>query len=421
MKKVLLLGSGLVARPMVRYLLDHGMGLTVATPDPERAAEMIAGHPAGRAVHWSVDESPATAALLDEADLAVSLIPPWLHPVVAKACIAAKVPLVTTSYVSPEMRALDAAARDAGILLLNECGVDPGVDHMSAKRMIDRVHAAHGRVVGFWSSAGALPAPEANTNPWGYKFGWSPRGVLVSSRADAAWLEGGEVRTLPGERLFDAPEHRTIDALGELEVYPNRDAVPYRELYGLSHVRDLERGTFRHPGWCETFAFARRSGLLDLEELGGLGAVTRREFFEPRLQDAPAAVRERFAWAGAFEDEPLGVERAAPLDVLGALLAPALVYAPGERDMIVMLHEFEVETASGELQRWRSRLIDYGVPGGDSAVARTVSLPAAVAARLILEGRVARDGVAIPVTADLYGPILDELEGFGIAVREERA
>ena len=425
MKRVLVLGAGLVSRPLVSYLTGFpDIALTLCDLDGAKAAQVLGGAARGRALALSLDDDAELARRVGESDLVVSLLPYTLHVRVAKVAIAHRVPLITTSYVSAEMRALDGAAREAGVLVLNEIGLDPGLDHMSAMHAIARLRASGSRLVSFRSCCGGLPAPEANTNPWGYKFSWSPRGVLSAGRNAARWLEDGHIVELPGEELFTHVAPYDVPGVGPFEVYPNRDATSYVPIYGIEGVHTMFRGTLRYPGWCETLNAVSRLGLLDDTERGWRAGTTHEEFMESvaKRLDLPAdgAVMARLRFAGLFSDTPIGTTRAAPIDVLCARLAETLAYAKHERDMIVLRHEFGVVDAAERPGTLIATLVAFGEPSGDSAMARTVSLPAAAAARLILDGRIALTGVRIPVDPEIYEPVLSALEPMGIAFRETR-
>ncbi len=426
MKRVLVLGAGLVSRPLVRHLLAvPDLAVTVADQDGSKASAVLESHPRGTAVALGLEDETAVAARIRESDLVASLLPATLHVPVARIAIAHRKPVVTTSYVSPEMRALDAEARAAGVIVLNECGLDPGLDHMSAMRTIDRLRAAGRRLVSFRSCCGGLPAPEADTNPWGYKFSWSPRGVLLAGRSAARWLEDGNIVEVPGGEIFTRVAPYDVPGLGRFEVYPNRDSIAYVATYGIEGVQTMFRGTLRWPGWCATLDAVARLGLLDVAERAWRPGTTCREMTATLGQGGelalPAPVHERLAWAGLFSDAPIGATHAAPLDVLCGLLQARMGYAPGERDMILLRHQFGAAGPDGAAREIASTLVAYGEPGGDSAMARTVSLPAAIAARLILDGRIPLHGVRVPVHREIYEPVLEALEPMGIRFEDEEA
>ncbi len=437
MNKVLVLGAGLVAGPLVKYLLDQPeFSVVVADVEVARAGKLVAGHPRGRAELLDISDRSALAAAIGRADLVVSMVPYTFHPVVAAIAVELGKSVVTASYVSPAMRELDARAREKGVVLLNELGLDPGIDHMEAMRVIHEIHDSGGRVLAFMSYCGGLPAPEANTNPFGYKFSWSPRGVLLASKNSARFLKDGQVVTIPAADLFARPEVIAIPGLGEFEGYPNRDSVQYRETYGIPETLSIMRGTLRYPGWCATLKKMIELGLLDetpkdrmgatfsglMRELAqaapgadARGAVAARLGLEPG-----SAIVARLDWLGLFDTAKLPVEKGSALDNLASLMIRKLAYAEGERDMIILQHEFLAQTDSGRNERIVSTLIDYGVPGGDSSMSRTVGLPAAIAARLVLEGKIRLTGVQVPVHPEIYGPILEELGALGIRFEEKR-
>jgi len=437
MKKILVLGAGFVAGPLVRHFLEKSdVHVSVADIEPDKAEALAGSHPRARAFALDLKNETALDAEIGAADVTVSLVPYVFHPVVARLCLRRKKPMVTTSYVSEAMRALDAEARQTGIPLVNEVGLDPGIDHMEAMRVIDEVRARGGRILSFRSYCGGLPAPEANTNPFGYKFSWSPRGVLLAGKNDARYLAGGREIQIPAAELFARPETETISGVGTFEGYPNRNSVPYKDLYGIPEAETMFRGTYRWPGWCETLKKIGEWGLLEAKESDwtGLGrraflartagladtADIRGELAARWKIDSRAKLFDRMAWLGLFDDAPLPGKSGSPLDLLEKLMLAKMMYAPRERDMIVLKHEFRAAYPDGGEELITSTLVDYGIPGGDSSMSRTVGLPAAAAAELVLEGRLNRAGVLIPVVPDLYAPILYFLKSRGIHFREER-
>jgi saccharopine dehydrogenase (NADP+, L-glutamate forming) len=434
MKKVLVLGAGLVSRPLVRYLLDHNdFHVTVGTRTVSKADALIAGHKHGSVVAVTADETAKMERLVAEHDLAVSLLPAPLHPVVAEFCVRHRKHMVTTSYVSPKMNTLDGPARQAGVVILNEIGVDPGIDHMSAMRIIDHVRGAGGKVVSFKSYCGGLPAPEANDNPFGYKFSWSPRGVCTAGKNSALYLENGQEVRIPGPELFANHHPMHVDGVGDLEGYPNRDSLSYIDVYGLKGIDTMFRGTFRYPGWCETLKKIVDLGLLEETPITYPPGTTFAKFTATLLKSPPTGnvradvarqldlppnskILDRLEWLGLFSNDPLPVtgQQTTPLDILAARMLDKMPYKPGERDMIVLCHYFIARYPSGQEDEMTSTLIDFGQPHGDSSMARTVSLPAAIGARLILTGKINKPGVHVPVNKDIYNPVLDELAELGI-------
>ena len=436
MKKILVLGAGMVSRPMIQYLLDQpDFHVIMASRTVSKAEQMIDGHPQGEAFSLDVNDDKKVENFISKADVVVSLLPYTYHVKVAEMCIAHKKHMITTSYVSDAMKALDKKAKNAGILILNECGLDPGIDHMSAMRIIHDIEKNKGKVVSFRSTTGALPSHEANNNPFGYKFSWSPRGVLLASRNAARWLENGTEISIPGEQLFENYSLQDIKDVGTFENYPNRNSVPYKDIYGLKDATTVYRGTFRMTGWCETLRCIVALGWLS-EELPKTftgktyGDLTRQLIGgkpKDNLSQATAkylglkpyaAIIKRLEWLGLFSDMLLPKDKNNPLDYLNTLTLQKMSMGEHERDMVVMHHEFIAEYPSKK-EYVTSTLIDYGIPDGDTSVARTVALPAAIAVKMILKKEINMTGVHIPVIPEIYNPILDELEEMGIKFDEK--
>ena len=433
MKKILVLGAGLVSRPLVRYLLEAGFHVTVASRTLEKARRLIDGEGRGKALRLDAADATGLDGLVSEADLVVSLLPYVFHPDVAARCLAHGRPMVTTSYVSNRMRALDREAREKGLVLLNELGLDPGIDHMSAMKVIHDARRRGGRVVSFRSFCGGLPAPEANSNPYGYKFSWSPRGVIMAGRNPATYRENGELVHIPGPDLFSHHFPLEVEGAGLFEAYPNRDSLPYIDLYGLEGVDTMLRGTLRNVGWAPTMKAMADLGLFDESERDDLHGLTwagllrtlcgearpassdLRALLVDRLDlgDDPERVLERLDWLGLLSETPLPSGATTLMDALAARMLALMAYQEGERDMIVLHHRFTIQHEDGS-EEMTSTLVDFGIPGGDSAMSRTVSLPAAIACRMVLEGEIGLTGVHIPVRAEIYEPILAELERLGI-------
>lgn len=436
MKHVLVLGAGMVSHPLVRYLLElPDVTVTMASRTVKKAEAIIENHPDGTALSFNINNDEHLEQLVKQADIVVSLLPYIYHVKVASLCITNKKHLVTTSYVSKEMQALDASAKKAGVLLLNECGLDPGIDHMSAMRIIHDVEKNDGKVISFRSTTGALPSHEANTNPFGYKFSWSPRGVLLASRNSAQWLQDGEIIKVPGTQLFEHYLLQDVPNIGTFENYPNRDSVQYKEIYGLDNAQTVYRGTFRMSGWCETLRAIAQIGWLDdsvLEDpaVSTYADVTRHlikvDDSSNLLEETAkfldiksyTAVMKRLQWLGLFDTIPLPEEKDTPLDYLNVLTLERMSLKTDERDMIVMHHEFIAQYPDDSKEYITSTLVNYGIINGDSAVARTVALPAAIAVKMILDKTIDIPGVHIPVIPEIYNPILDELETMDIVFVE---
>ena len=432
-KKVLILGAGLVSQPIIDYLFektDHT--LTVADIVKENAQKAINGNPRGRAENLDVQDETALRALITDSDLVVSLLPYVLHSLVAKHCLAANKSMVNASYVSEEMQAFDSEAREKGLLFLCEMGLDPGIDHMSAVKIIDEAQENGGKITEFLSVCGGLPAPDSNNNPFGYKFSWSPKGVLLAGNNPARYIENGVDKVISAEKLFHST--RAMEIAGkEFEAYPNRDSVPYKEIYGLDGIKLLMRGTLRYSGWHKLILALKALHLIEplpveagvqsfaelIAKLNDLPQSSLRESVAAKLGvSMDAAEMEAFAWLGLFSEEQRTVEDTTVLDLVAEVMNEKMSYEDGERDMVVLQHQFTIEYAD-HIDKVTSTLIDYGSPDGDSSMARTVSSPLAIAVRLILNGEIELTGVQIPVHKCIYEPVLKELETLGIAFDEE--
>jgi len=435
MKKVLILGAGLVANPMVKYLLEKKFTVSVASNTPDRAIAMVGNSPAGHTIFWEADDEETLDTLVAAHDLTVSLLPYRFHVMVAKHCLKHKKNLVTASYAKPEMMALDEEAKEAGILFLNEMGLDPGIDHMSAMRIIDKIHADEGAVLEFYSICGALPAPEAADNPFRYKFSWSPKGVILAGNNDAHFLRHGKEVSIPTQDLFKNPFEVDFPEIGKLDVYPNRDSMAYKAIYGIPEARTIFRGTFRYKGWCETLDVLKQLNLISpdpfdmkgmtyadmvLSRIGKPGSGDIRQQVAAYLSvPVTSYALDAIEWLGLFKAEPMGRGIDSTFEVTSDLMIKKMELGPDERDMVVLQHTFLAGYSNGRKEVIRSRMLDFGTLSTDTSIARTVALPAAIAAEMILLGKITAKGVHIPVIPEIYNPILDQLEHMNISMVEE--
>jgi saccharopine dehydrogenase-like NADP-dependent oxidoreductase len=436
MNKVLVLGAGLVAGAHTRYLLEQpDFHVTVASRTVRKAKDIIKDYPNGEARQLNVADEAALEGLISQADLAVSLLPYAYHPTVAQLCVKHRKHMVTTSYVKEPMVQLDGAAQEAGVILLNEIGVDPGIDHMAAMKIIHQVQRDGGEITSFTSWCGGLPAPEANSNPYGYKFSWSPKGVLLASRNSARYLKDGKEVVIPGEELFDHRWTVPVEVEGQMidfEGYPNRDSLPYMKTYGITTTRGMFRGTLRNVGWCETMKKIVDLGLVDTDKLDDIAGLTFAQFTARLIgssgdlkQDLAAylniaedsQVMSRLEWLGLLSDDPLPVKKGAPIDILTARMLEKMQFEEGERDLLILQHEFVAEYPD-QKQKITATMVDFGTPYGDTSMSRTVGLPAAIGVRMILQGKINLTGVHTPVVPEIYEPVLEELERLGIGFTE---
>jgi len=434
MKNILILGAGLVSEPGIQYLLSQeNFKVTVADQDRSKAVASIKGHPDGNAIGMDVSDEEALQELIKNSDIVVSLLPWTFHVGIARICLKENKDLVTASYVSEEMAALDQNAKDKGLIFLNEIGLDPGYDHMSAMEVIDRINSDGGKIISFESITGGLPSPDDNDNPFGYKFSWSPKGVILASTNSAEYLKDGKVIKIPGENLFLNYWPDSVDPIGEMEIYPNRNSTPYKDIYKLKDAETVFRGTYRYPGWCKTMKALVDLGWLN-DNIPGEGTyleymarvtgaqnittgdvlVSTAEHLDLTLD---SGVIFKMDWLGLFNDTPLPSDTSA-IDILCSTMEEKMQFKANEKDMVVMQHKFGYETASGEVKQITSTMIEYGIPGGYSAMARTVSLPLASAVKCILDDKIRSTGVCIPTTKEIYKPILKELENSGIKMKE---
>ncbi len=435
MKKVLILGAGMVVKPIVTYLLSKKYFVSVASRTKSKADKMINGHPNGKSIAWTVDQPEALEVMIAEHDLTVSLLPYAYHVMVAKLCIKHKKNMVTTSYIQPAMQELDAAAREAGILILNEIGLDPGIDHMSAMRIIDLIHDKGGEIEEFYSFCGALVAPEVEQNPFNYKFSWAPKGVVMAGNNDGKYLRNGELKYIPTQDLFKNPIKLTFPEVGELEVYPNRDSLPYIELYGIPETKTIFRGTFRYHKWCEVLDAIKSLNLIGYDKIN-LEGMSYANFMAKMISENNSEnIKEKVAvklkvdldanpmkameWLGLFSDKPMDRVEDSPFEIISDLMIGKMMIAEDERDMVVMQHTFVAKYKDGLKEVIKSRMLDFGTLKTDTSIARTVALPAACGVEMLLEGKIETTGVHIPVIPEIYNPILDQLETMGIRMVEE--
>ena len=434
-KKILILGAGMVAPPAIKYFLNNTDYRIVVVDQVYSKAEKLAGNSERTvALKLNINDVKKVDEEISRADAVISVLPYTFHPEVAEYCIKQRKHLITASYVNDSMRKLDERAKAAGIILLNEIGLDPGIDHMEAMRIIHKTKDEGGQIDSLISFCGGLPAPEANTNPLGYKFSWSPLGVLLAGKNQAEYLRNGRNVKVAPEDLFKNPEKINIEGIGELDGYPNRNSLPYIDIYGIQSATTMLRGTLRYKGWCPFIEAAAEIGLLGEESNNWKGfsyESMMRELIQETgnadikialsnfLQlDIDSDVIKAFEWLGFLQRKPLPLESGSALDILTKNLQAKLQYKKGERDMIILQHLFYAKYPDGRCKEIKSSLIDFGIPDGDTSMARTVGLPLAIGARLILEEKINETGVQIPVIPQIYRPVLRELKALGIGFKE---
>ena len=440
MKKILVIGAGRSAVTLIKYLLDNSSAnnwqVTVADFSIELAEQAVGNHNNGKAIFFNVTDEKQRESEIENADIVISMLPASLHITVAKDCVRLGKNLVTASYVSPEIAELDEAAKQAGILLLNEIGLDPGIDHMSAMQVIDEIKENGGELTSFKSFCGGLVHPDYDNNPWNYKFTWNPRNVVLAGQGTAQYIENGDYKYIPYTSLFERTEYMEVLDAGEFEGYANRDSLSYRKSYGLDDIPTLFRGTLRRKGYSEAWNVFVQLGMTDdTYKLENSASITNREFINMFLpfNDAltveeklckqfslttDSVIFQKIAWLSAFSENKVGMENASPAQILQAICEKKWTLGSEDKDMIVMQHQFEY-VQNGEQKKLNSSLLVFGDDPRYTSMAKTVGLPVAIATKLILSGAIKSTGVKIPTTKDIYVPVLKELEENGINFVEE--
>lgn len=445
MPKILLLGSGFVAHPTLAHLAKRPENkITVASRTQSKAQKFIGDVKNSTAIALDVTDKAALSKAVSEHDLVISLIPYTYHVNVIEAAIEHKKHVVTTSYVSDAIAALDSKAKEAGITIMNEIGVDPGVDHLYAVKTIDEVHAAGGQIKSFLSYCGGLPAPEASNNPLGYKFSWSSRGVLLALRNAAKFYKDGKIVEVEGPDLMATAKPYFIYPGFALVAYPNRDSTPYKERYNIPEAETIIRGTMRYQGFPEFIKCLVQIGMLEDKPLEFLASSSSEITWSETMQKVLGAssnsqkdlewaiaskasfnsteekekIMRGLAWVGLFSDAPTPKAGNA-LDALCATLESKMQFGPQERDMLLLQHKFEIVHKDGRHETRTSTLCDYGEVGGYSAMAKLVGVPCGVAVQQVLDGVISDRGVLAPINSKINGPLIKDLKDLGIELIEE--
>ena len=442
MRKILLIGAGRSSSSLIKYFLDHSSAenwmLVVADFSEELAQSKIDNHPMAKAIGFDIQNENQRTNLVSEADIVISMLPADMHLPVALECLKQKKNLITASYVSTEMNELSQGVANAGLIFLNECGLDPGLDHMSAMAIIDDILIKGGSMKAFRSYTGGLVAPESNDNPWGYKFSWNPRNVILAGQGTAKYIENGFYKYTPYSRLFTEIQNITVDGIGSFDGYANRDSLSYRKLYHLDSIQTMIRGTLRQSGYCKAWNVFVQLGLTDdtfkIENSEKLTYKSMVEAFLPsyikgknieerlsKFVNLPADGKEiqMVKWTGILNDDVIGISNASPAQILQHLLEEKWRLKSFDKDMIVMQHQFEYILNEKNIFHTSSLVVE-GENSIQTAMAKTVGTPVAIAARLILNGKIVMKGVQIPTHRSIYEPILIELKQFGISFVEKQ-
>jgi saccharopine dehydrogenase (NAD+, L-glutamate forming) len=439
MQIILVLGAGLSSTTLIKYFLDHWENrwkVRVGDIKLENARDKIGNHPGGEAFIFDVYNNDQRREEIEKASIVISLLPARMHHLVAETCVDTGTNLATASYLSPDIRALDHPAKEKGIVLMNECGVDPGIDHMSAMQMIERIRNEGAELMAFESSTGGLVAPGFENNPWQYKFTWNPRNVVLAGSEGARFLHNGKFKYIPYHKVFLRHETIQVPGLGAFEVYGNRDSLTYRETYGLENLQTMFRGTIRRPGFCEAWnTFIQLGATDDSYVMEDTEHMTYREFinsFMAYRTDIPVETKlanylgfsedsemmKRLKWLGIFDDRKIGVPGLSPARVLQKILEEKWKLDPGDKDMILMQHQFDYVKEGIQTKRY-STMVCIGQDTRHTAMSVTVGLPLAMTARRILEGAFSKPGVHLPIHPEIYHPVLKEMEEHGIRFVEE--
>ncbi len=441
MQKVVLFGAGLSSSVLIDYLLENAAKedwkIRVGDMNVALAQRKVNGHERGEAFEFNVTNSIQRLNEISQADIVISMLPAHMHVDVAKECIALKKPMVTASYVSDAMQELHDEAIKAGVTIMNEIGVDPGIDHMSAMRVLDEIRENGGKMLQFESFTGGLVAPESDNNPWNYKFTWNPRNVVLAGSGGAVkFKQEGLYKFIPYHQLFRRTEIVEIPEYGRFEGYANRDSLKYREAYGLKDIPTIYRGTFRRPGFCRAWdVFVKLGATDDSYIMEGTENMTHRQFLNSFLAynitdsvelklmhylkiEMDSDIMYKLTWLGMFDETPVGLVNATPAQILQHILEKKWQMEEHDLDMIVMYHLFGYEL-NGEKHQRESFMVIKGDDKVHTAMAKTVGLPVGIAAKMILTRKITKPGVLIPIDKEVYNPVLDELENYGVVFKEK--
>jgi saccharopine dehydrogenase-like NADP-dependent oxidoreductase len=441
MRKILIIGAGRSASSLIKYLLDksetENLFVTIGDLSEDLAKKKTGNHKNSRAISFDVFNADQRKQEIQQADVVISMLPAHMHIEVAKDCILYKKHMVTASYISAEMQALDAVAKENNIVLMNEIGLDPGIDHMSAMKIMDEIKSQGGKIILFESFCGGLVAPESDNNLWNYKFTWNPRNVVLAGQGGAAkFIQEGKYKYIPYNKLFRRTEFLEVDGFGRFEAYANRDSLKYREIYGLEDAQTCYRGTIRRVGFSKAWDVFVQLGMTDDTFIvDDSETMSNREFvnlflpyhptdsveikFRHQLKiDQDDVIWDKLLELDLFSKTAIsGLKNATPAQMLEKILADKWTLQPYDKDMIVMYHKFGYEI-NGEEKQIDSTMVCLGDDQTYTAMAKTVGLPVAIAALKILNGEITTAGVQLPISKEVYDPILKELEDYGVLFKE---
>ena len=441
MRKILIIGAGRSASSLIKYLLDKSEAekllLTIADLSEDLAQKKTGNHKNACAISFDVCNETQRKQEIQQADIVISMLPAHLHIEVAKDCILYKKNMITASYISEEMKSLDFQAKESQIVLMNEIGLDPGIDHMSAMKIMDEIKSKGGKIILFESFCGGLVAPESDTNLWNYKFTWNPRNVVLAGQGGAAkFIQEGTYKYIPYHKLFRRTEFLEVEGFGRFEAYANRDSLKYREIYGLQNIDTCYRGTIRRVGFSKAWDVFVQLGMTDdTYIIDDSEHMSNRDFVNLFLPYHPTdSVEIKFRHQLKIDQDDViwdklleldlfnksvvtGLKNATPAQMLEKILSNNWTLQPEDKDMIVMYHKIGYEI-NGEQKQIDSTMVCLGDDQTYTAMSKTVGLPVAIATLKILNGEIQTTGVQLPISKEVYLPILVELEKYGVVFKE---
>ena len=442
MRVVLIIGAGRSASSLIQYLLDKSqeeeLHLVIADLSLELAQKKTNNHPNATPIALDILDENQRKIAIAKASIVISMLPAHLHIEIAKDCVLFKKNLVTASYISDAMLALDKEVKKNGLIFMNEMGLDPGIDHMSAMSAIDEIRSKGGKMLLFESFCGGLVAPESDTNLWNYKFTWAPRNVVLAGQGGVAkFIQEGTYKYIPYTSLFRRTEFLEVDGYGKFEAYSNRDSLKYRSIYGLDDILTLYRGTIRRVGFSKAWNMFVQLGMTDDSYvMEHSETMSYRQFMNSFLPYHPTdsveiktrlllkidpddIMWDKLLELDLFNDSKIvGLKNATPAQILEKILNDSWMLQPDDKDMIVMYHKFGYES-NGKKVQMDSQMVCIGQDQTYTAMAKTVGLPVAMATLLILNGKIKTRGVQIPIRKEVYLPVLKELEQYGVVFKEQ--
>jgi saccharopine dehydrogenase (NADP+, L-glutamate forming) len=442
MKNVLILGAGQSSPYLIDYMLKNAESndwfITVGDKDYNLALERVKRHHRGNAVEFDVNDELLRKSLISNSDIVINFLAPVFQYQIALDCLDMGKDCVTASYENPRVRTLHKDAIRKGIIILNEMGLDPGIDHMYAMSIIDKIHEEEGIITSFLSYGSGLPAPDSINNPLKYAITWNARNVAMAGESGAQYIEDGKIKVLNHSQVFNRTWQVEVDGVGILEAYPNRDSLTYIDVFNLKYLHTMIRGTLRFPGWCETWSQIVKLGIPnEIMRIPNLNQFTYAEFTEMFLPinsngykldtrvanylgiNPTGKIMENLRYLGLFSDKKIKNSPQTAAEVLTDILKDKLKLSENGRDMVILIHDFEVQyPKTGKKERRVSTLVEYGDPNGFTAIAKTVGLPAAIAAKLILNNQIPLKGCYIPIHPVIYSKVIDELKQDGIDFKE---